>query len=273
MIIDKLTKIHSVEKAYWFIVRKDEIWFEREAPYVPLASFAEMFLSGDVKKIICLGEHNGLPVYSVNSNSVALCPELNGDFIDLRQVITECEFTLFGFAAKSIQFQHFVETHKFCGRCGNKMKPVGWELANQCQKCNHRCYPRLSPCVIMAVTDGDKLLLARDKKSRSGRYSILAGFVEPGETLEHAVAREVFEETGLDVGNIKYFSSQPWPFPHQIMVGFTAEYIAGEINVDTRELIDAKWFEISDLPETPGKYSIAGQLIEYVSKNKKALHK
>ncbi|MCU4676384.1 NAD(+) diphosphatase [Catenovulum sp. 2E275] len=268
MQINQLVTIDFHQPAFWIIVRNDEIFVSQDAPFIPLYQASDIFNAINVKKATFLGQYANHNVFMLKASQVAIKPEILGEFVELRDFITECDFELFGFAAKAIQFLHFLDTHRFCGRCSQKMKHVGWEMAMQCKQCAHRCYPRLSPCVIMAVVKGDSLLLAVNKKSRSGRSSILAGFVEPGETLELAVAREVYEETAIEVKNIQYFSSQAWPFPHQLMVGFIAEYHSGEIKVDEKEILHADWYNLNDLPETPGIYSIAGQLIEFVKHQK-----
>ena len=124
-------------------------------------------------------------------------------------------------------------------------------------------FPRLAPAVIVAVTKGDKILLAHSSEWRGKLYSVLAGFVEPGETFEECVEREIMEEVGIKVKNIRYFGSRPWPFPHSLMVGFTAEYESGEITIDQVEITDAQWFTSDNLPLVPGKISIARQLIDW----------
>ena len=124
-------------------------------------------------------------------------------------------------------------------------------------------FPRISPAIIVLVERDGKALLARSPRFKEGLFSTLAGFVEPGETLEDAVRREVKEEAGIDVKNIRYFGSQPWPFPDSLMVGFTAEYAGGEIKIDDNEILDARWFSAEDMPEIPGKISIARALIDY----------
>ena len=124
-------------------------------------------------------------------------------------------------------------------------------------------FPRLSPAVIVLVQRGNQLLMARSRHFAPGVYSVLAGFVEPGETLEEAVEREVFEETGIRVKDIRYFGSQPWPFPHSLMIGFTARYAGGEIKINDEEIEDAGWYTADRLPGQPGKISIARQLIEW----------
>jgi NAD+ diphosphatase len=124
------------------------------------------------------------------------------------------------------------------------------------------CFPRLSPAIIVRITKGELILLARNHRFPTGRFSVLAGFVEPGETLEEAVAREVREEVGIRVRNIRYFDSQPWPFPNSLMLGFTAEYAEGELVIQEDELDEAHWFGRDELPDLPPAISIARRLID-----------
>jgi NAD+ diphosphatase len=137
------------------------------------------------------------------------------------------------------------------------------ERAKECPKCGLLHFPRLAPAIIVLVERGNELLLARSRHFMPGMYSVLAGFVEPGESLEEAVVREVREEVGISVKDIKYFGSQPWPFPHSLMVGFTATYGCGEITIDDTEIEDAGWFTADKLPRIPGKISIARKLIDW----------
>ena len=152
---------------------------------------------------------------------------------------------------------------QYCSRCGTKNERRSEERAKQCPACGSVSFPRISPAVIVLVERDGKALLARSGRFPEGLFSTIAGFVEPGETLEDAVRREVREETGIDVKNIRYFGSQPWPFPDSLMVGFTAEYAGGEITVDDNEILDARWFGAENLPEIPGKVSIARALIDW----------
>lgn len=178
---------------------------------------------------------------------------------------------VFNVIAKAWQFTHFLRTHQFCGRCGSRTEPVDWEMAVQCHTCSHRCYPRVSPCIIVAIYHQDQLLLAQGVRHRETRmYSTLAGFVESGESLENAVHREVFEEVGVKIKNLEYFGSQPWPFPHSLMVGYIAEWESGDIRVQEHEIDDAQWFKYDALPTIPPKLSIAGQLIDKVVKRMEA---
>ncbi|MGW8195394.1 MAG: NAD(+) diphosphatase [Desulforhopalus sp.] len=169
---------------------------------------------------------------------------------------------LFTLAGRALQIVHYHREHKFCGRCGTAMKNRASELAKICPTCSFISFPRLSPAVIMSVVRDDRILLGRASRFPSGMYSTLAGFVEPGETLEEAVSREVREEVSLEIKNIRYIASQPWPFPHSLMIGFTAEYASGKITIDNDEIEDAQWFAADTLPRLPSKITIARLLID-----------
>jgi NAD+ diphosphatase len=181
----------------------------------------------------------------------------------MRELLEGLSSDDFQHIAQAWQYALFLRTHRYCGRCGEGMRKVNWEMAMHCDKCKHRVYPRVSPCIIVAIHNGSQILLAQGARQVSnGYYSTLAGFVESGETLEQAVHREVMEEVGVEVKNIEYFDSQAWPFPHSLMVGYIAEHAGREIKVDGEEIHDAQWFDIDDLPLTPPKVSIAGHLIQ-----------
>ena len=165
-------------------------------------------------------------------------------------------------AGRALQIVEWDRTHRFCGRCGEPTEPVAGERAKRCPACGLVSYPRISPAVITLIERDEKILLARGHGFADGMYGIIAGFVEPGETLEEAVAREIGEEVGIEVAQIRYFGSQPWPFPHGIMIGFTARWAAGELTIDPAELADAGWFGPDNLPKIPSKLSIARRLID-----------
>jgi NAD+ diphosphatase len=164
--------------------------------------------------------------------------------------------------AVGIQLNSWYRDNKFCGRCGGKLSKKHDERALQCGACNNIIFPKLSPAIIVAITKGDRLLLAKNRLSPTNHYSLIAGYIEAGETVEEAVKREVMEEVGINVENIRYYKSQPWPFSSSLMMGFTAECIGdSEIVLDEKELSDAGWFQASDLPEIPNRDSISGELI------------
>ena len=186
---------------------------------------------------------------------------------DLRAAHPLIGETLFGVAGRAVQIVAWDRTHQYCGQCGTPTETQAGERAKRCPRCGLVSYPRISPATIMAVVRrtprGPELLLARNHRFAPGRYSVVAGFVEPGESLEECVQREVFEETGIRICNIRYFGSQPWPFPNSLMVGFTAEYAGGEIQLEASELAEAGWFRADALPNIPPRMTIARRLIDW----------
>jgi NAD+ diphosphatase len=185
------------------------------------------------------------------------------DFVDLRVLWGSVDEPTWRVAGRAVQLVEWRRTHQFCGRCGTPAADAPGERARVCPQCGLLAYPRLAPAVIMLVErDDGRALLARNAMFPPGIFSCLSGFVEPGETLEHAVRREVREEVGLEVGDVDYRGSQPWPFPHQLMVGFGARYESGEITLDEQEIAEAAWFTPEDAPVFPTNMSIAGHLID-----------
>ncbi|WP_054113095.1 NAD(+) diphosphatase [Marinagarivorans algicola] len=181
--------------------------------------------------------------------------------VSLRQLLGETDEATFALLSRASQLAHWWQQHQFCGRCGAKQQRHHKELALECMRCQHLVYPRISPCMIVLVTRGRQILLAKHARSRSNWYSCLAGFVEVGESVEHTVMREVQEEVGLQVSQLEYQASQNWPFPSQLMLGFWAQYAGGDICVDGVEIEDAAWFDCDDLPQIPPSGSIAHTLI------------
>jgi NAD+ diphosphatase len=174
---------------------------------------------------------------------------------------------LWGIAGRAAQILTWDRTHHYCGQCGTPTENAGHERARRCPSCGLVAYPRLSPAIIIAVVrrtpEGRQLLLARNHRFPPGRYSVVAGYVEPGESLEECAYREVLEETGVRIKEMRYFGSQPWPFPNSLMIGFTAEYDGGEIRIEESELADAGWFAADALPDLPPRMTIARQLIDW----------
>lgn len=184
-------------------------------------------------------------------------------FKGLRAMFGQLDESLLAVAGRAFQVADWARNHRFCGACGKPMTPVAGERAMRCE-CGHVAYPRIAPAMMVLVKNGDAILLARNAAvPAGGRMSALAGFLEPGESVEEAIHREVFEEVGLQVKDLKYFASQSWPFPGSLMVAFTAEYASGEIRVDKNEIAEAHWFGPGDrLPELPPTQSISRALIE-----------
>jgi NAD+ diphosphatase len=189
----------------------------------------------------------------------ALPPELK--IRSLRRLYGTLDEDLFAVAGRAVQIVHWEQTHRFCGRCATPLVQKPQERAMHCPACELTAFPRLSPAVIVLVRRGSQALLGRSARFPLPMYSTLAGFVEPGESLEQTVAREIHEEVGIAVTNLRYFGSQPWPFPHSLMIGFFADYAGGELRVDGEEILDAQFFDADQLPQLPPPLSIARQLI------------
>lgn len=186
---------------------------------------------------------------------------------NLYSLLGRVDDNLFHAHGRAYQLLHWADTHRHCGRCGASTTFVESGRAVLCETCSLRVYPRVSPCVIVLVSKGNQMLLAAAAGFQKRFYSTLAGFMEPGETCEQAVIREVREEVGIEVGNVRYFASQPWPFPSQVMLGFFAEWQTGEIELDPNEIEDADWFDMRAMPPTPPMASISGQLISHFMEN------
>lgn len=211
-----------------------------------------------------IGEFDGKVCYCLDVTEMTTVPE-GLEFKELRALLGQMEEDVFLLAGRAFQIINWNRLTRYCGKCGSLTENKINELAKQCSHCGSVFYPRISPAIIVAVTRGDRILLAHNKNFRPNWYSVIAGFVEPGETFEDCVRREVFEEVGIRVKNIQYFDSQPWPFPDSLMIGFTAEHASGEIQVDGEEIEAADWYSFDALPPCPTTTSIAGRLIEFVS--------
>jgi NAD+ diphosphatase len=186
----------------------------------------------------------------------------DGAAVDLRAYYGRADETDWMIAGRAVQLVEWGRTHRFCGRCGTPTELAPGERAMRCPACRLMAFPRLAPAIITLVTNGDEALLARGVQFPIPMYSCLAGFVEPGETMEQAVHREVKEEVGIDLADVTYISSQPWPFPHSLMLGFRATYGGGDIVCDPKEILDAQWYRRDELPMIPPGISIARRLID-----------
>lgn len=170
-------------------------------------------------------------------------------------------------SAVAFQLKNWYEQHRFCGKCGSKTKPKRDERAIECSQCNHLVFPTLSPAIIVAILSGDKILLARGAQFQEKFFSLIAGYLDIGETVEEAVIREVKEEVGLSVKNIRNYKSQPWPFSGSIMLGFIAELEGDEnVKIDGKEIVEANWYPRNALPNFPSTRSIAGEILELFRK-------
>lgn len=244
----------------WFVFNAGKLLINTSKNHVPSQDELDEAVIRCERRLY-LGLLDGHPCYCSSTQCVVEDSSLS--FRELRSlfgVLDENEFLL---AGKAAQIIHWDLTSRFCGRCGHKTEDKPDERAKVCPECGLISYPRISLAVITLVIRERKILLAHSNRFKSNMYSLIAGFVEPGETLEDAVQREIMEEVGIRVQNIRYFSSQPWPYPDSLMIGFIADYAGGEIRVDGVEISDAGWYGNGYYPELPSKLSIARKLIDW----------
>lgn len=248
------------QAAYWILRCDNQLLAlpgQGGGAFFPRATAEELGLSGP---LLPVGEWQGMACYGAD---VAALPTVaGGEPIPLRAVHGLAGPEAFALAGRAVQLLDWQRNHRFCGHCGTPTQPQAGEFAMACPACGLLAYPRLSPAVMVLIRDGDRLLLARSPRFKPGVYSALAGFVEPGETLEECAAREVQEEVGLAIANLRYFHSQPWPFPNSLMVAFFADYAGGTITPDPTEIEAADWFTLDALPLLPDAMSIARRLID-----------
>ncbi|HEY7036027.1 MAG TPA: NAD(+) diphosphatase [Thermomicrobiales bacterium] len=258
------------DHALWFVFRGSEILVVEDAPVpaggIPLFPDPAALAVEPLRRNY-LGAFTGRHCYAAEI-AAEIEPPPGATFRNLRTLYGRVSDDLFALAGRAAQIVEWDRSHQFCGRCGTPTEYAIGERAKKCPACGLLSFPRLSPAIIVLVERGDEVLLARGTGFPGGMYSTLAGFVEPGESLEEAVHREIFEEAGISLTDLRYFGSQPWPFPHSLMIGFTAQYAGGEIVIDPTEIADARWFTVDTLPEVPQKLSIARRLIDsYVAKH------
>ncbi|MDC7125116.1 MAG: NAD(+) diphosphatase [Spirochaetales bacterium] len=191
-------------------------------------------------------------------------------FISVREIFLNRDSDLSKAAAIALHFTFWNNHSRFCGSCGARNIWENTLTAKKCPECGYVQFPKISPAIIIAVSKGDELLLAHNANFPEGRYSVLAGFMEMGESIEETAAREVREEVGIDIKNIQYYSSQSWPFPDSLMIGLTAEYDSGEIVSDGIEILHADWYSPDNFPDIPGHGTIARKLIEYTKRKNKS---
>lgn len=245
----------------WFVFRGDQLLVRVEGERARLAHWSDLadVAAHDTRHY--LGRLDDVDCFTVELEATHEPPP-GMAFEGLRALFGRLSEEHFSVAGRAVQIVLWDRTHRFCGRCGEATLRLEAERARRCPRCGLLSFPRVSPAVIMRVERGDAILLGRNVNFQEGMYSCLAGFVEPGEDLEETVAREVQEEAGIHVRDIRYFGSQPWPFPHSLMLGFVAQYAGGEIHIDPTELADAGWFTRDNLPTLPSKMSIARKLID-----------
>ncbi len=264
--------------AFWFVFKADRLLVELGPPSphpsgdlrVPARpSWARLPLHKnnnplwfEPARTLYLGVLGGTPCWAAEAPADAAPPPAGHAWEGLRALFSVLEDAHFALAGRAIQLLDWDRNHRFCGRCGTPTEAKTEERARVCPACKLSAYPRLSPAVMALVRREGEILLGRSPHFPPGMYSALAGFVEPGESLEQCLAREVEEEVGVQVSRIRYFASQPWPFPNSLMIAFICDWVSGEIRPQAGEIEDAKWFKVLQLPKLPSRISIARRLID-----------
>jgi len=273
MTINFMSKITPPEildtPALWFIYHENQLLLYKDNTTQPIPEFLDITeLNIDIISQQYLGEWQQKHCFCVEVKSAE---NLIEDYVwqPLRQAALHIlSQELFHLAGRALQILQWDKNHQFCGRCGSPLKSSLVDRAKVCEQCHLSHYPRISPCMIVLIKRGKEVLLARSPHFQPGVYSALAGFMEPGESIEETVHREVYEEVGIKIKNLHYRFSQPWPFSASLMLGFTAEHLAGEIVIDGIEIEDAGWFTLENLPALPSHISIARKLIALFIQNK-----
>jgi NAD+ diphosphatase len=264
----------------WFVFRGDKLLVEAGAPATgkpddprawPRPSWARLPIAAGPRPLgleplrtLYLGQLAGAHAFAAAVPADTAPPPAFA-WHGLRPLFTVLDDAQFALAGRALQLLEWDRTHRFCGSCGTPTAQRTSERARECPACGLVAYPRLAPAVMALVRRlPDEILLARSPRFPPGMYSAMAGFVEPGETLEQCLEREVLEEVGVRVRNLRYFASQPWPFPHSLMIAFVADWESGEVRADPAEIEAAAWFSIRRLPQLPAPISIARRLIDAV---------
>lgn len=250
----------------WLVVQDQALLVVPDGPpdsprfKLPEGAFPEA-LAGSTSAPLLLGTLDGTPCWTVGLPKDAPVPAgLQRETLIPMQG-TRLPDDLLSLGGMAMQAQYWQSTSGYCPKCGEPTERIDGEWGKRCPRCAYEHYPHLHPAVIVLVRDGGRCLLARKAGWAQGRYALVAGFVDNGESLECTVVREVKEEVGVDVTDIQYVGSQNWPFPSQLMVGFVARYCGGDVTVDPAELEDARWFPVEALPSGPSRHSIAGFMI------------
>ncbi len=264
-------------EAHWFVFRGDQLLVEIGPPSTAPTddprvrgrpSWAKLPFGAGLRPLgieptrtLYIGKLGDTHLYAAEADKATAPPD-GMSWQGLRTLFSVLGDAHFALAGRAVQLIDWDRNHQFCGRCGTPTESKREERARVCPACKLSCYPKIAPAVMALVRRGNSMLLGRSPHFPRGMYSALAGFVEPGETLEQCIAREVLEEVGVSVTNIRYFASQPWPFPNSLMIAFFCDYASGDIHPQETEIEDADWFDVFQLPQLPSKISIARRLID-----------
>ncbi|MCZ7575231.1 MAG: NAD(+) diphosphatase [Ardenticatenaceae bacterium] len=250
------------DNALWFAFRGRDLVLRRVGETLVVPAGPSLAAAGFPQgRAVSIGTLDGAPVFAVDLPPDApLAPGFEA--YGLRTLYGPLDDLTWRLAAYAAEVEHWTRTSRFCPQCGDptEAEPADW--GRRCTACGSVHYPRVSPCVIVLIHDGPRVLMVRQPHFPRGMYGLVAGFVEPGESLEECLRREVAEEVAIEVDDICYFGSQPWPFPHQLMVGFMARYAGGSVRMNDGELEHASWFHVDSLPGLPPRVSIARKLVE-----------
>ena len=261
-----VSEANSLDHGYCFIFRGSQLLVDtvHDGIRIPmLAGLQELALFPENAHF--LGYLEGEPCYTSSVPKDKSEPD-GMTFQELKTLLGVMDYDISMLAGRASQIIDWDKTHRYCGRCGAANHDLPGERAKKCPECGFVSYPRISPATITAVIKENKILLAHARNYHGDVHSLIAGFLEPCETLEECAQREIMEEVGIKVKNIRYYGSQPWPFPNSMMIGFIAEYESSEICVDGYEIEKAGWFDTEHLPEMPGKMSIAYDIIQWFIK-------
>ena len=259
------------EAAYWFLLDRDRLllrhntdgWYIPLAAEPPVEAAAAMEITGQVARTTPGPEPASNTIrYFASSVEVPQPAPAGMEWVALRASYDLLGERVYALAGKAFELVHWERNSRFCPACGTGMEPHS-EISRRCPTCGKELFPAISPAIIVLICKGDSILLARTCYSRSPFMGLVAGFLETGESLEACVHREVFEETGLQIRNLRYFGNQPWPYPSGLMVGFIADYAAGEIRLQKEELSEAAFFDRNRLPPLPPPLSLARRMIDW----------
>jgi NAD+ diphosphatase len=249
--------------SWWFLFHGDRLLVEVRGDEISIPRWASTDGAGlNPVRTQFLGTLDGTPCFSGEMDT-EVGPE-GTSYRALRPLFRVLPEEMFSLAGRAFQVMDWDRTHQYCGKCGRRTDPLEGERGRICAGCGLHFFPRIAPAVIVAVVRNGKILLAQSSRFPSAFYSVLAGFVEPGETLEECVRREIREEVGIRVEDLRYFGSQPWPFPHSLMVGFTASYAGGDLVLEEKEIVQAGWFDAEEVLrlQIPHHGSIARRMID-----------
>ncbi len=269
-----VTAPDNYPKSFHLVISDDEILsIDGAHPWRPLDQDEWRWLGLEELESHYLGEVQGIPIFVHEVDPDSDNPD-GYEFSTLWSFLNQVDQPVFYLIGRAKQIVDWHRDHHHCGKCGETTTSSHHDRSRQCPGCRLMFYPRLSPSIIVCVNKGDEILLAKNAKARGNFYSTLAGFVEPGESIEETVHREVFEEVGISVKNLRYFGSQSWPFPNSLMLGFHAEYAGGEFVLQEEEIADAGWYHYENLPTRPAMVSISGWLIDdFVQRSRAAAQK